>query len=139
MSAKHWKYTGRLEVGLEKALVVVLKRFRKNRPYLIDVVNNKIVVLQFVHGRMIEHIHVDNSFNFTLSLTFDDKEKVLRFLGLPFSKDFVSYEYAGASCYAFNFGENIKDAVKITSIIMSEVYLFDENDSFDLKVIDMSV
>lgn len=132
--------TKELQTGLIQTLATTAERFEQsNSPYLIDVIKDNVVVLQILHGGLIEQLEGgENSFNFSLNLTFDgEKENQDKFTALNISKEFKYYEWDGIPCYALNIGNDQKKAEKITLIVLEQVYGFNLKDQFAFEIHEM--
>ncbi len=132
--------TKELQTGLIQTLATTAERFEQsNSPYLIDVIKDNVVVLQILHGGLIEQLEGgENSFNFSLNLTFDgEKENQDKFTALSISNEFKYYEWDGIPCYALNVGNDQKKAEKITLIVLEQVYGFNLKDQFAFEIHEM--
>lgn len=132
--------TKELQTGLIQTLATTAERFEQsNSPYLIDVIKDNVVVLQILHGGLIEQLEGgENSFNFSLNLTFDgEKENQDKFTALSISNEFKYYEWDGIPCYALNIGNDQKKAEKITLIVLEQVYGFNLKDQFAFEIHEM--
>ena len=68
--------TEQLETGLRKTLETASKKFEKsNNAFIINIIKDNIVVLQIVHGGMIEQVKTkNNEFSFAFNVTFDKND-----------------------------------------------------------------
>lgn len=131
--------TEELQTGLMKTLTTTADRFEKaNNAYLINIIKDNVVILQIVHGGLIEQVRTDdNKFNFSFNVTFDnEKDNQNKFTALEISKVFKYYEWNGIPCYALNVGTDKKKAEEIAMIILTEVHGFDSTDLFEFEVYD---
>ncbi len=131
--------TEELKTGLIKTITVTAEKFEKsNNAFLINVIKDNVVVLQMIHGGLIEQVRTnENSFNFSFNVTFDnEKENQNKFTSLEISKDFKYYEWDGIPCYALNVGNDKKKAEKIAITILNKVYGFDSKEMFEFEIYD---
>ena len=131
--------TEELQTGLIKTLTASANRFEKtNNAFLINIIKDNVVILQIVHGGLIEQVRTDeNKFNFSFNVTFDnEKDNQNKFTALEISNDFKYYEWDGIPCYALNVGNDKKKAEEIAIIILTKVYGFDSKDLFEFEVYD---
>lgn len=131
--------TEELQTGLMKTLAVTSERFEKsNNAFLINIIKDNVVLLQIIHGGLIEQVRTkENSFNFSFNLTFDnEKENQNKFIALEISKDFKYYEWDGIPCYALNVGNDKKKAEKTAITILNKVHGFDSKEMFEFEIYD---
>ena len=128
-----------LQTGLRNTLTATADRFEKsNNTFLINLIKDNVVVLQIVHGGLIEQVRTkENPFNFSFNVTFDnEKDNQKKFTALEISKDFKYYEWDGIPCYALNVGNDKKKAEEIAITILSKVYGFDSKEMFEFEIYD---
>jgi hypothetical protein len=128
-----------LQTGLLKTLTTTANRFEKtNHAFLINIIKDNVVMLQIVHGGLIEQVRTaENNFNFSFNVTFDnEKDNQNKFIALEISKDFKYYEWDGIPCYALNVGNDKKKAEQIAITILTKVYGFDSKDLFEFEIYD---
>lgn len=131
--------TEQLQTGLRKTLEITSNKFEEsNHAFIINIIKDNIVVLQIVHGGMIEQIKTEhNEFNFSFNVTFDnEKENQDRFVALEISEDFKYYEWSNIPCFALNAGNDKKKVEEIAIIILNKVYGFDLKDTFEFEIHD---
>ncbi|MDY8135459.1 hypothetical protein [Aquimarina sp. 2201CG5-10] len=131
--------TEKLDIGLKNTLKSTADKFEnKNHAFLINLAKGNIVIMQIVHGALIEQTATQtNSFNFSINLTFDNEREALkRFKKLKISEKFKYYEYDGITCYAINFGNDQKVTSDVTLEILNKVYGFEYSDIFEFEIFD---
>jgi hypothetical protein len=131
--------TEELQKGLIKTLTTTANRFEEtNNAFLINIIKDNVVILQIVHGGLIEQVRTDeNKFNFSFNVTFDNEiDNQDKFTALEISKEFKHYEWDGIPCYALNVGNDKRKAEEIAILILTEVYGFDLKDLFEFEVYD---
>ncbi|MDO1514558.1 hypothetical protein Q2T41_18035 [Maribacter confluentis] len=131
--------TEELQTGLINTLTITANRFEKsNNAFLINIIKDNVVILQIVHGGLIEQARTEeNTFNFSFNVTFDnEKDNQNRFTALKISKDFKYYEWDGIPCYALNVGNDKNKAEEIAIKILTKVYGFDSKDLFEFEIYD---
>ena len=131
--------TVELQTGLINPLTTTANRFEKsNNAFLINIIKDNVVILQIVHGGLIEQARTEeNTFNFSFNVTFDnEKDNQNKFTALEISKDFKYYEWDGIPCYALNVGNNKKKTESIALTILTKVYGFKEKDLFEFEIYD---
>ncbi len=131
--------TTRIENKLEQAL----KKFEPtNNAFLFSVFHNDTCIIQIIHRSYVDILrHPDNSFGFALNLTFDstfETEKALneRFKQMAEFDDFKPYVWDGIPCYAIDLDKDFKEASKLTSDILKNLYGFDEKSKLKLELLD---
>ena len=131
-----------LDTGLTRVLEWSLSNLKeKNIAFLIDISKNDTIMFQIIHGGLVKEIRtVDNSFNFSIDLPFDNEPiKEEKFKKLEISSKFIlHYTSDGISCYALNFGADANECKKITLTIMKEVYGYNSNELFKFSISNMS-
>ena len=128
-----------LQTGLINTLTTTTNKFEKsNNAFLINIIKDNVVILQIIHGGLIEQVRTEeNTFNFSFNVTFDnEKDSQNRFTALEISKDFNYYEWDGIPCYALNVGNDKKKAEVIAITILTKVYGFDSKDLFEFEIYD---
>nr|WP_299387544.1 hypothetical protein [Allomuricauda sp.] len=131
--------TEELQTGVLNTLTTTANRFEKsNNAFLINIIKDNTVVLQIVHGGLIEQVRTEeNAFNFSFNVTFDNqKDNQNKFTALEISKNFKYYEWDGIPCYALNVGNDKKKTEAIAITILTEVYGFDPKDMFEFEIYD---
>lgn len=131
--------TEKLDSGLRNTLKITADRFEsKNHAFLINLAKDNNVIIQIVHGALIEQTATpENSFNFSLNLTFDNEmEKLAKFKNLEISDDFEYYEFDGIPCFAKNLGKDQEKAKKVLLEILNKVYGFENSDIFEFEIYD---
>ena len=131
--------TDKLEIGLTKTLELTADRFEKtNNAYLINLTKDNTVIMQIVHGALVEKTaKPGNPFNFSFNLTFDNgKTNEDTFKNLELSKKFEFYEWDGIPCYALNVGNDKLEAKKIALVILNKVYGFSSDELFEFELFD---
>ena len=131
--------TEELQTGLINTLTTTANRFEKsNNAFLINIIKDNVVILQIVHGGLIEQARTEeNTFNFSFNVPFDnEKDNQNRFTALKISKDFKYYEWDGIPCYALNVGNDKNKAEEIAIKILTKVYGFDSKDLFEFEIYD---
>ncbi|WP_108868072.1 hypothetical protein [Aquimarina aquimarini] len=129
----------KLETGLTKTLELTAHRFEKtNNAFLINLIKDNTVIMQIVHGALVEKTaKPGNPFNFSFNLTFDnEKTNENAFKNLELSKNFEYYEWDGIPCYALNVGNNKPEAKKIALEILNKVYGYDSDELFKFELFD---
>ena len=128
---------------IENKMEYALKKFEsKNNAFLFSIFHNDTCIVQIVHRSYIEKTRQQfDTFGFALNLCFDttsQQETVYleKFQQLDISKEFVSNNWDGISCYAIDFDKNIKNAAKITALILNEIYGLDENSKLKIEVVN---
>ncbi len=131
--------TAKLEEGIRTTLKSASAKFEKNNhAYMINIIHENTVVLQIVHGGLIEQLREDgNGFNFSFNLPFDnEKENQAKFLNLEISKGFKYYEWEGIPCYAVNVKNDAQKAETFALLILQDVYGFGIEDVFKFEIFD---
>lgn len=131
--------TEKLDSGLKNTLKITADRFEnKNHAFLINLAKDNTVIMQVVHGALIEQTaSPTNSFNFSINLTFDNEmEKLAKFRTLELVDDFEYYEFNGIPCYAMNMGNNQEKTQKMLLEILNKVYGFENSDMFEFEIYD---
>lgn len=132
--------TEELQTGLVNTLTTTANRFEKsNNAFLINIIKDEVVILQIIHGGLIEQVRTEeNTFNFSFNVTFDnEKDNQNRFTALEISKDFKYNEWDGTPRYALNVGNDKKKTVEIAITILTKVYGFDSKDLFEFEIHEM--
>ena len=131
--------TQELQTGIINTLTTTANKFEKtNNAFLINIIKDNVVILQIVHGGLIEQVRTEeNNFNFSFNVTFDnEKDNQNKFTALELSKGFKYYEWDGIPCYALNVGNDKKKAEEIAITILTKVYGFDSKDLFEFEIYD---
>ncbi|MGI9532437.1 hypothetical protein [Lutimonas sp.] len=131
--------TDKLETGLTKTLELTANRFEKtNNAYLINLTKDNTVIMQIVHGALVEKTaKPGNPFNFSFNLTFDnEKTNEDTFKNLELSKKFEFYEWDGIPCYALNVGNDKLETKKIALEILNKVYGYSSDELFEFELFD---
>ncbi|RZS91863.1 hypothetical protein [Aquimarina brevivitae] len=131
--------TEKLDSGLRNTLKLVADRFEKdNHAYLINLAKDNSVIIQIVHGALIQQTSTPkNEFNFSLNLTFDNQiDELNSFRELKIASEFINYEWDGIPCFAVNFGNNLEKANRIVLEVLQKVYGFKPDDIFEFEIYD---
>lgn len=131
--------TEELDSGLKNTLRITADRFEnKNHAFLINLAKDNNVIMQIVHGALIEQTATpENSFNFSINLTFDNEmEKLAKFRKLEMADDFEYYEFDGIPCFAKNLGNDQEKTQKVLLEILNKVYGFENSDIFEFEIYD---
>lgn len=134
--------TEKLDSGLKNTLKITADRFEnKNHAFLINIAKDNVVILQVVHGALIEQTATpENSFNFSINLTFDNEmEKLAEFRKLEVANDFEYYEFDGIPCFAKNFGNDQEKTHMVLLEILNKVYGFENSDIFEFEIYDQGL
>lgn len=129
----------KLDVGLIKTLELAADRFEKtNNAFLINLTKDNTVVMQIIHGALIEKtVKLGNPFNFSFNLTFDnEKTNQDAFTNLELSKKFEYYEWDGIPCYALNVGNDKQKTKEIALEILNTVYGYSSDELFEFEIFD---
>jgi len=125
--------------GLRNSLQQTSDKFEKiNHAFLINITKDNNVVMQIIHGVLIQEPKIQKKdFNFTLNLTFDNEiNNLQKFRKLDFINEFAYYEFDQIPCYAINFGNNQHKTYKMVIEILKKVYGFKESDTFEFEIYD---
>lgn len=128
-----------LDNGLDKALNFSLEKFEKsNHAYLINLIVENHVILQILHGGMMEQtVAAGNPFNHSFNLTFDEENEMEeKFLALEISKEFQAYEWNEINSYAFNAGNDQTKTKELALEILDKVYGFKMDTMFEIEIFD---
>ncbi|WP_459210877.1 hypothetical protein [Aquimarina rhabdastrellae] len=131
-----------LNEGLPHILELTSKQFETyNHAFLINLISENEVVLQLMHGVLIEQIQTEKSeFNFSINLSFDnEKEAEDRFKALDISKEFTYYEFDTIPCYVLNMGNNHTRIQKIVHMILERVYGYSKVAMFEFELYDQGM
>ena len=131
--------TEKLDSGLKNTLKITADRFEnKNHAILINLAKDNTVIIQVLHGALIEQtVTPENSFNFSINLTFDNEmEKLAKFRTLEIVNNFEYYEFDGIPCYAINLGNDQEKTQKVLLEILNKVYGFKNSDIFEFEIYD---
>ena len=129
----------RLDEGLKETLASTSKRFEKrNHPFLINVVKDKSVVIQIVHGALVKQTRTfTNYFNYSIHIPFyEQDENLSKFKNLDISKEFIFYEWDGIPFYAYNFGNDQNKTYQWVMSILLKVFGFNKEDIFEFEIFD---
>lgn len=131
--------TEKLDSGLKNTLKNTADRFEsKNHAFLINLAKENTIIMQVVHGALIEQTTTpENSFNFSINLTFDNEmAKLDKFRTLEIVDDFKHYEFEGIPCFAMNIGNNQEKTREVLLEILKKVYGFKNSDIFEFEIYD---
>ncbi|ANH61450.1 hypothetical protein [Dokdonia donghaensis] len=129
----------KLDSGLKNTLKITADRFEnKNHAFLINLAKDNTVIMQVIHGALIEQTATaENSFNYSINLTFDNEmEKLAKFRTLEVVEDFEYYEFDGIPCFVMNLGNDQEKTQKVLLEILNKVYGFENSDIFEFEIYD---
>lgn len=136
---KQTQMTEKIEIKLNEAL----NRFEPNNSgFLFSIFQNDTCILQIVHRSFSEITrNPNNEFGFAINLTFDptfpkEIEFQKKFANMDISKSFIYYDWEGIPCYIKDFDKDIKNIAKVTSFLLTDLYGFKNDSTFDIDLID---